>query len=128
MADLPQNLSYSGSFDPMGKIKPFSNLTGALKKPTTPQVTTPTATQSAGMIGGESLMDLKAKANSPSLSFSYTPKKTTITEMLDSGVPHEWFGLAFRECAANDVRTWAYAKAILNRWIADGKIQTIQRR
>ena len=48
--------------------------------------------------------------------------KSEITEMLDSGVPHEWFGLAFRECAANDVRTWAYAKAILNRWIADGKV------
>jgi DnaD/phage-associated family protein len=48
--------------------------------------------------------------------------KSEITEMLDSGVPPEWFALAFRECAANDVRTWAYAKAILNRWIADGKV------
>ena len=42
--------------------------------------------------------------------------------MLDSGVPHEWFGLAFRECAANDVRTWAYARAIIVRWLSDGKV------
>ena len=48
--------------------------------------------------------------------------KSEITEMLDSGVPPEWFALAFRECAANDVRTWAYAKAILNRWLSDGKV------
>lgn len=48
--------------------------------------------------------------------------KSEITEMLDSGVPHEWFGLAFRECAANDVRTWAYARAIIVRWLSDGKV------
>ena len=48
--------------------------------------------------------------------------KSEITEMLDSGVPHEWFGLAFRECAANDVRTWAYARSIIVRWISDGKV------
>lgn len=48
--------------------------------------------------------------------------KSEITEMLDSGVPHEWFGLAFRECAANDVRTWAYARAVIVRWLSDGKI------
>lgn len=48
--------------------------------------------------------------------------KSEITEMLDSGVPHEWFGLAFRECAANDVRTWAYARAVIVRWLSDGKV------
>lgn len=48
--------------------------------------------------------------------------KSEITEMLDSGVPHEWFGLAFRECAANNVRTWAYARAIIVRWLSDGKV------
>lgn len=48
--------------------------------------------------------------------------KSEITEMLDGGVPHEWFGLAFRECAANDVRTWAYARAIIVRWLSDGKV------
>ena len=48
--------------------------------------------------------------------------KSEITEMLDSGVPHEWFGLAFRECAANGVRTWAYARAIIVRWLSDGKV------
>ena len=48
--------------------------------------------------------------------------KSEITEMLDSGVPPEWFALAFRECAANDVRTWAYARAIIVRWLSDGKV------
>ena len=48
--------------------------------------------------------------------------KSEITEMLDSGVPPEWFELAFRECAANDVRTWAYARAIIVRWLSDGKV------
>jgi len=45
-----------------------------------------------------------------------------ILDMLESGVPPEWFHLAFRECAFNNARSWAYAKAILNRWIADGKV------
>ena len=45
-----------------------------------------------------------------------------ILDMLESGVPPEWFRLAFRECAFNNARSWAYAKAILNRWIADGKV------
>lgn len=48
--------------------------------------------------------------------------KSEITEMLDRGVPPEWFALAFRECAVNDVRTWAYARAIIVRWISDGKV------
>jgi len=48
--------------------------------------------------------------------------KSEITEMLDSGVPPEWFALAFRECAANGVRTWAYARAIIVRWLSDGKV------
>ena len=45
-----------------------------------------------------------------------------ILDMLESGVPPEWFHLAFRECAFNNARSWACAKAILNRWIADGKV------
>ncbi len=45
-----------------------------------------------------------------------------IKSLMDDGVPDAWFVRAFEESALHNKRNWAYAKAILNRWIADGKV------
>ena len=45
-----------------------------------------------------------------------------ILMFFDDGVSEEWFAAAFRESAANNARSWNYARAILKRWQADGKI------
>ena len=38
-----------------------------------------------------------------------------------SGAPLDWIPEAFTETASHNKRNWAYVKAILNRWISEGK-------
>jgi len=38
-----------------------------------------------------------------------------------SGAPLDWISEAFAEAASHNKRNWAYVKAILNRWISEGK-------
>jgi len=38
----------------------------------------------------------------------------------ESKMPVDWIGDAFAEAAKNNKRNWAYVKAILTRWIAEG--------
>ena len=39
----------------------------------------------------------------------------------ESGAPLDWIPEAFTEAANHNKRNWAYVKAILNRWISEGK-------
>jgi len=39
----------------------------------------------------------------------------------ESNMPVDWIPEAFAEAAKNNKRNWAYVKAILNRWISEGK-------
>jgi DnaD/phage-associated family protein len=39
----------------------------------------------------------------------------------ESNMPVDWISEAFAEAAKNNKRNWAYVKAILNRWISEGK-------
>ena len=43
-----------------------------------------------------------------------------ILDLLDCGVPAEWFVRAFQEASANNARRWAFAKAIIDRWRVEG--------
>ena len=44
-----------------------------------------------------------------------------ITDLLDSGVPSDWLIAAFEEAAAHNKRSWAYARAIVERWVREGR-------
>jgi DnaD/phage-associated family protein len=47
----------------------------------------------------------------------------TIGDEIDEAIkeyPAEWFPLVFAEAAKNNKRSWAYARAILKRWKAEG--------
>jgi DnaD/phage-associated family protein len=41
--------------------------------------------------------------------------------MAEKECPEGWVGDALREASKNNKRSWAYAKAILKRWITEGK-------
>ena len=43
------------------------------------------------------------------------------THCRESNMPINWIGEAFAEAAKNNKRNWAYVKAILTRWISEGK-------
>lgn len=46
-----------------------------------------------------------------------------IVDMLEDGMPAEYFIRAFQEAAKNNKRSWAYAKAILKRYKVEGVTQ-----
>ena len=42
----------------------------------------------------------------------------------ETAFPHEWIAAAFREAGAQNVRRWAYVRAILARWREEGRKET----
>lgn len=44
-----------------------------------------------------------------------------ITDLLDGGIPPGWIVAACQEAAAHNKRSWAYARAIVERWVREGR-------